>query len=156
MAPCAGSLCAPGSIKVFKKIIKRNLYLLKDICKLAQNVFLQALERGDAAGERQSRRSHSHIWNNPKVVRGSKHEKRKKSFSLSGNNFFLSNLTQWNQSCDISCSKALWKSILGHQSPHHKQRLHIWAAATGSTPVCFHFVPLPPRQQLLHIIASTK
>lgn len=29
-------------------------YLLKDVCKLAQNVFLQALERGDAAGERQN------------------------------------------------------------------------------------------------------
>lgn len=64
--------------------------------------------------------------------------KRKKNIIIT---FSLSNLTQWNQSCDISCSKAAWKSILGHRSPHHKQRLHIWAAATGSTPVCFHFVP---------------
>lgn len=66
--------------------------------------------------------------------------RKKRSLGLSRNNFFLSNSPQWNQRCDISC-KAACKSILGHRSPHHKQRLPLRAAATGSTPVCFRFVP---------------
>lgn len=75
----------------FKKVIKRNLYLLKDICKLAQNVFLQALECGDAAGERQSREMHSHIWNDPEV----KHGRKKKALAFPGITFSLSKKTHF-------------------------------------------------------------
>lgn len=51
MLPCGKKLCV-ADIRIF---FLKALYLLKDICKLAQNVFLQALKRGDAAGERQNR-----------------------------------------------------------------------------------------------------
>lgn len=77
----------------------KALYLLKDICKLAQNVFLQALERGDAAGERQNREIQ--YMKDPEMFIVLNLKKRG---NFSRNNLFVFNLTECNQSCDVSCS----------------------------------------------------
>lgn len=78
----------------------KALYLLKDICKLAQNVFLQALERGDAAGERQNREIQ--YMKDPEMF--SVLNLKKKEATFPEITFFVFNLTECNQSCDVSCS----------------------------------------------------
>lgn len=45
-------MCGDGFVLQMSQALKQGIYLLKDICKLAQNIFLQTMESGYAAGER--------------------------------------------------------------------------------------------------------
>ncbi len=45
-------MCGVGFVLQMSQALEQGFYLLKDICELAQNVFLQTVESGDAAGGR--------------------------------------------------------------------------------------------------------